>query len=187
MLVKQYIPVSKTELLHSLKILISSCANIRKRSLWWTTPQEKRCGHFPCHLGHMYRNFAICNGLFSLVSSFRSTNPMRWLACIGKLGTRKKQFTPSTCGKSLTFRGRYLQHIVNTLFQHIERIQSFTTRSFNQIGRPNPTQAAAFKKSFSFLSFTMLEASATQSLADSLSSVSPLIALATLSLTFTLN
>lgn len=48
----------------------------------------------------------------------------------------------------------------------------FTTRSFARLPAPTSKQSAAFSRSFSFLKFAMLEASAIQSFADGLSCVS---------------
>ncbi|MCJ1390800.1 hypothetical protein MMC18_003661 [Xylographa bjoerkii] len=62
----------------------------------------------------------------------------------------------------------YLQYLANTRLQHLQRIRTFTVRRVNLVERPTPEQTAAFTQSLSFLSFSMLEASATQSFADAL-------------------
>lgn len=67
---------------------------------------------------------------------------------------------------------RYLQHLASTRLQHLERIRMFTTRSFERIAKPTSKKSAAFRRSFSFLDFAVLEASAIQSFADGLSCVS---------------
>ncbi|MCJ1399551.1 hypothetical protein MMC11_002753 [Xylographa trunciseda] len=66
----------------------------------------------------------------------------------------------------------YLQYLANFRLQHLQRIRTFTIRRVNLVERPTPEQTAAFTQSLSFLSFSMLEASATQSFADALSCVS---------------
>ncbi|MCJ1285332.1 hypothetical protein MMC26_004672 [Xylographa opegraphella] len=66
----------------------------------------------------------------------------------------------------------YLQYLANFRLQHLERIRTFTLRRVNLVDRPTPEQTTAFSQSLSFLSFSMLEASATQSFADALSCVS---------------
>ena len=48
----------------------------------------------------------------------------------------------------------------------------FITRSFARLPTPTARQSAAFSRSFSFLRFAILEASAIQSFADGLSCVS---------------
>jgi len=63
----------------------------------------------------------------------------------------------------------YLQYLANFRLQHLQRIRIFTNRRVNLLERPSPEQTAAFNQSLSFLSFSMLEASATQSFADALS------------------
>ena len=67
---------------------------------------------------------------------------------------------------------RYLQYLANIRLQHLQRIRTFTIRRVNLVEEPTSEQTAAFTQSLSFLSFSMLEASATQSFADSLSCVS---------------
>lgn len=69
---------------------------------------------------------------------------------------------------------RYLQHLASTRLQHLERIRMFTTRSLERLPTiPTPEQSAIFRRSFSFLKFAILEASAIQSFADGLCCVSP--------------
>ncbi|KAL9106515.1 MAG: hypothetical protein Q9187_008551, partial [Circinaria calcarea] len=65
--------------------------------------------------------------------------------------------------------GMYLQHLANTRLHHLQRIRGFTVRRQKSIPKPNPQQTAAFARSFSFLSFVMLETSGIQSFADALS------------------
>ena len=67
---------------------------------------------------------------------------------------------------------RYLQHLASTRLQHLERIRMFTTRAFRRFSKPSSKTSAAFSRSFSFLDFAVLEASAIQSFADGLSCVS---------------
>ncbi|MCJ1385491.1 N-alpha-acetyltransferase 35 NatC auxiliary subunit [Xylographa soralifera] len=66
----------------------------------------------------------------------------------------------------------YLQYLANFRLQHLQRIRTFTLRRKDLVERPTPEQTAAFSQSLSFLSFSMLEASATQSFADALSCTS---------------
>ncbi|MCJ1483161.1 hypothetical protein MMC06_003328 [Schaereria dolodes] len=63
----------------------------------------------------------------------------------------------------------YLQHLAQTRLQHLERIRTFTNRRFTRLFKPNSQQEASFTRSFSFLNYAMLEASAIQSFADALS------------------
>ncbi|MCJ1415382.1 hypothetical protein MMC32_001714 [Xylographa parallela] len=63
----------------------------------------------------------------------------------------------------------YLQYLANFRLQHLQRIRTFTLRRVNLIEQPTPEQTAAFSQSLSFLNFSMLETSATQSFADALS------------------
>ena len=63
----------------------------------------------------------------------------------------------------------YLQHLVNTRIRHMERIRTFTLSRLRRIAKPNAEQRTAFSRSFSFLEFAILEASATRSFADGLS------------------
>ena len=67
---------------------------------------------------------------------------------------------------------RYLQHLASTRLQHIERIRTFSTHRLKRIAKPTLKQKSSFRRSFSFLDFAMLEASATQSFAEGLSCVS---------------
>ena len=67
---------------------------------------------------------------------------------------------------------RYLQYLANFRLQHLQRIRTFTSRRKTLLERPTPEQTAAFSQSLSFITFSMLEASATQSFADALSCVS---------------
>lgn len=69
---------------------------------------------------------------------------------------------------------RYLQHLANTRLQHVERIRIFTSRAFGRISKPSGEESSSFGRSFSFLGFAMLEASAIQAFADGLSCVSAL-------------
>ena len=67
---------------------------------------------------------------------------------------------------------RYLQHLASTRLQHIERIRTFSTHRLKRIAKPTLKQKASFRRSFSFLDFATLEASATRSFAEGLSCVS---------------
>lgn len=67
---------------------------------------------------------------------------------------------------------RYLQHLASTRLQHIERIRTFSTHRLKRIPKPTLKQKISFRRSFSFLDFATLEASATQSFAEGLSCVS---------------
>lgn len=67
---------------------------------------------------------------------------------------------------------RYLQHIASTRVQHLERIRTFVTQNLSAISEPTSEQKTAFRNSLSFLDYSILEASATQSFADGLSCVS---------------
>ncbi|KAI9880490.1 MAG: hypothetical protein M1830_002842 [Pleopsidium flavum] len=62
----------------------------------------------------------------------------------------------------------YLQHLTQTRLRHIERIRGFTTRRLTHLSKPTAQQKDSFSKSLSFLNFSMLEASSTQSFADGL-------------------
>lgn len=66
---------------------------------------------------------------------------------------------------------RYLQYLASTRLQHLERIQMFTAHAYSRISKPTIKESAAFSRSYSFLEFAMLEASAVQSFADGLSQV----------------
>ena len=67
---------------------------------------------------------------------------------------------------------RYLQHLASTRLHHIERIRTFSMHRLKRIAKPTLKQKASFRRSFSFLDFAALEASATQSFAEGLSCVS---------------
>lgn len=67
---------------------------------------------------------------------------------------------------------RYLQHLASTRLQHIERIRTFSAHRLKRIANPTLKQKTSFRRSFSFLDFATLEASATQSFAEGLSCVS---------------
>ncbi|KAI4272703.1 MAG: hypothetical protein LQ337_005116 [Flavoplaca oasis] len=62
-----------------------------------------------------------------------------------------------------------LSHIVGAKIQHVERIRTFVTRRSRQHRRWSANQTHNFKQCFSFLEFTLTEASATQWFAISLS------------------
>ena len=66
---------------------------------------------------------------------------------------------------------RYLQYLISTRIQHLERIRTFTTRRLTRIPESTLEEKAAFRRSFSFLDSAILEASATLSFADGLSCV----------------
>ena len=78
------------------------------------------------------------------------------------------------CVSAETVLIRYLQHLASTRLHHIERIRTFSMHRLKRIAKPTPKQKASFRRSFSFLDFAALEASATQSFAEGLSSVSPI-------------
>ncbi|MCJ1477340.1 hypothetical protein MMC13_006011 [Lambiella insularis] len=63
----------------------------------------------------------------------------------------------------------YLQYLANIRLQHLQRIRTFTKRRASLIETPTREQTDALSRSFSFLTFSMIEASATQSFADALS------------------
>lgn len=63
----------------------------------------------------------------------------------------------------------YLQHLASTRLQHIERIRTFSTHRLKRIAKPTLKQKISFRRSFAFLDFAALEASATQSFAEGLS------------------
>ena len=65
----------------------------------------------------------------------------------------------------------YLQHLVQTRIQHLERIRTFTMHRLSYISTPTEKETAAFCRSISFLDFAMLQAYATQSFANGLSSL----------------
>ncbi|KAL8700157.1 MAG: hypothetical protein Q9201_005601 [Fulgogasparrea decipioides] len=63
----------------------------------------------------------------------------------------------------------YLSHVAAARIQHLERIQTFVTRRFRQWRGWAPNQKKSFKRCHSFLDVALLEASATQWFAISLS------------------
>ena len=66
----------------------------------------------------------------------------------------------------------YLQHLCQTRIRHTERIRGFTMRRFTASGqsRSMPSQKdLGFGRALSYINYTMLEATATQGLADALS------------------
>lgn len=78
----------------------------------------------------------------------------------------------SPCVRAEAVVHRYLQHLASTRLQHIERIRTFSMHRFKRIAKPTPKQKTSFRRSFSFLDFATLEASATQSFAEGLFCVS---------------
>ena len=83
----------------------------------------------------------------------------------------KSLFQPCVWAETVDFR--YLQHLASTRLQHLERIRTFSLHRLKRISKPTLQQKTSFRRSFSFLDFAMLEASATQSFAEGLSCVSP--------------
>lgn len=79
---------------------------------------------------------------------------------------------PRSCPRAEAVIYRYLQHLASTRLQHIERIRTFSTHRLKRIAKPTLEQKTSFRRSFSFLDFATLEASATQSFAEGLSCVS---------------
>lgn len=65
----------------------------------------------------------------------------------------------------------YLQHLVQTRIQHLERIRTFTNARISHIPVPTDKELAALRRSVTFLDFAMLQAYATQSFANGLSSL----------------
>ena len=63
----------------------------------------------------------------------------------------------------------YLQRLASTRIQHLERIRTFTLRRFRCLTQSTTEEDKAYSRSLSFLEFSILEASATQSFADGLS------------------
>ncbi|KAL8728353.1 MAG: hypothetical protein Q9181_005374 [Wetmoreana brouardii] len=63
----------------------------------------------------------------------------------------------------------YLSHVAAARIQHVERIQTFVTRRFRQSRGWAPNQKKSFKRCLSFLDVALLEASAIQWFAISLS------------------
>ena len=61
---------------------------------------------------------------------------------------------------------------MSTRIQHLERIRTFVTRSLARITNATTKQRTSIRRSLEFLDFAMLEASASQALADGLSCVS---------------
>ena len=82
----------------------------------------------------------------------------------------KSLFQPCVWAETVDYR--YLQHLASTRLQHLERIRTFSMHRLKRIGKPTLQQKTSFRRSFSFLDFAMLEASATQSFAEGLSCVS---------------
>lgn len=90
---------------------------------------------------------------------------MYWYADLGPL------HRPYVSAEAIAFR--YLQHLASTRLHHIERIRTFSMHRLKRIAKPTLKQKTSFRRSFSFLDFAALEASATQSFAEGLSCVSP--------------
>ncbi|KAL9614381.1 MAG: hypothetical protein Q9167_001110 [Letrouitia subvulpina] len=63
----------------------------------------------------------------------------------------------------------YLQNLSSNLIQHLERIQTFTTKSYRAIISLTAAQKTAYTQSFTFLDVELLKASAIQSFARGLS------------------
>ena len=72
------------------------------------------------------------------------------------------------------YKSRYLTHLIQTRLLHLQRIRTFTTYRFSLLQHPTLTQRTSFTRSFSFLDFANLEASATVSFAYGLQCVCPL-------------
>lgn len=66
---------------------------------------------------------------------------------------------------------RYLQHLASTRLQHLERIRTFTNRRLARMSKLSQDQQEFFSRSFTYISFAALEASAIQLFADGLSCV----------------
>ena len=130
------------------------------------SPRAKSFGPFLCHLGHTIINFGKWNGSFRWGLNWTFINLMSLLACIGKKNTHSVILVQTD-----TLEYRYLQYLANTQLTHLQRIRTFTTRRLAYTNNPTPKQQSAFSRSFSFLNYAMLEASATQSFADGLFSV----------------
>ena len=77
-----------------------------------------------------------------------------------------------TCVSAEAAIYRYLQHLASTRLRHIERIRTFSMHRLKHIAKPTHKQRISFRRSFSFLDFATLEASAIQSFAEGLSCVS---------------
>lgn len=77
-----------------------------------------------------------------------------------------------SCVEAEAILYRYLHHLASTRLQHIERIRTFSTHRLKRIAKPSLKQKTSFRRSFSFLDFATLEASAIQSFAEGLSCVS---------------
>lgn len=65
----------------------------------------------------------------------------------------------------------YLHHLVQIRAQHLERIRTFTTRRLSHIAHPTERESLSFRRSLSLLDFATLQAYATQSFANGLSSL----------------
>ena len=79
------------------------------------------------------------------------------------------------CGLDIwsNMMARYLHFLASTRLHHLRRIGKHITKRVNLLTKPEAWETAAFNRSFSFLNVAMLHASATASLADALSCVSP--------------
>lgn len=93
---------------------------------------------------------------------YHKLHQMEWIV---QLGFELDIYQPDELGGMYW----YLQHLASTRLQHLERIRMFTTRAFRRFSKPSSKTSAAFSRSFSFLDFAVLEASAIQSFADGLS------------------
>lgn len=66
---------------------------------------------------------------------------------------------------------RYLQNLTQVRIHHLERIRGFVNRKFTK-SKINLKEKGAFLRALSFINLTMLECTATQEFAESLTYVS---------------
>lgn len=130
--------------------------------------QKRTSGLSLFHHGHIITSCTRWSGSLNLALNWIYINSTSWRACIGNLS-----FLVHFGYKPATFLiiPRYLQYLASTRLQHLERIQMFTAHAYSRIPKPTIKESAAFSRSYSFLGFAMLEASAVQSFADGLSQV----------------
>lgn len=147
---------------------ILTFASTQTKYLLERKKQKKTSGLSLFHHGHIITSCTRWSGSLNLALNWIYINSTSWRACIGNL-----PFLAHFGNKPATFLlvPRYLQYLANTRLQHLERIQMFTAHAYSRISKPTIKESAAFSRSYSFLGFAMLEASAVQSFADGLSQV----------------
>ena len=132
---------------------------------------RKNYGHSHYRHGSTTISFGRWNGSSSLALNCISTKIANWLECTGK-----SCISLPSHPMVVDFDVRYLHYLSDVRVQHLQRICTFASHRMKETKKPNSERKAAFNLSLSFLKFAIREASATQSLADALSCVSPCFA-----------